>query len=96
MNHMKHIGLLKKPKATSCSVALGVGFLSAAISWFSPWKEWTAEVAISVGFLFGISTWIFNLLTCELDTLEIERQKAPKKSTEPELGRKRLLHTSGP
>lgn len=83
MNQMKNIGLLKSPKATSCSVALGVGFITAAISWFSPWKEWTAEVAISVGFLCGISTWLFNLLTCELDTLEIERQKAAKKSTEP-------------
>ena len=57
---------------TTCCAALGGGLVAAAVSWFSPWKEWTAEVGLGVGILCCVTAVAFHLLVRELGKAEKE------------------------
>lgn len=60
---------------STCCAALGGGLLSAVVSWFSPWKAWTPEAAVSIGILFGLTAVMFHLLVRGLVKMAVERQK---------------------
>jgi len=57
---------------TTCSAALGGGVVSAAVSWFSPWKEWTAEAGLGVAILCAVTAVTIHLLVRELGKAEEE------------------------